>query len=168
MASSSLLLASYTSMYHTTDAVDRALAAGIAEQLLDEITGLPYKEKGTSAYSVLGPEAGETTRLSFDDLDDYNGYSETGVLADRWGVQLGQGDGAGNLRDPAFRASNTYFRWHVQVSVVYVNENDPTEVLAAGLTSGLRRVDLQIKTSNDASGRELASMSRVIGYAPSE
>jgi hypothetical protein len=168
MAGSSLLLASYASMYHTADALDSAMATGVAEQLLDEITGLPYKEKGMTAYGlVLGPDAGETTREYFDDLDDYNGYSVTGIK-DRWGVSLGQSNGSGGVRDPAFHTSSSFFQWYATVSVAYVNEADVTQTLGPGLTSGLRAVEVVVKSSSAADGRELARLRRVVGYAPSE
>src|SRR5690349_18095656 len=50
----------------------------LAQQLLVEIVALPYADP-TTGTTTFGPEAGESTtsRSLFDDIDDYNGWSET-------------------------------------------------------------------------------------------
>lgn len=61
-------------------------STGIAQSILDEIQTRSFDEftttkpttatdSLTSAFS-LGPESGETSSNQFDDIDDYNGYSE--------------------------------------------------------------------------------------------
>ncbi len=47
----------------------------LARQLMEEITAKPFADP--DGRSSLGPEAGETTRLLFDNVDDYNGYADT-------------------------------------------------------------------------------------------
>ena len=50
------------------------MAVNLAQELLEEILSKPfYDPQGPSAP---GPEAGETSRSLFDNIDDYDGYSE--------------------------------------------------------------------------------------------
>lgn len=58
-------------------AAERIRGATIAEALLAEITALPWED--IAEPGSIGPESGESNRTSFDDLDDYNGYSETNL-----------------------------------------------------------------------------------------
>jgi MSHA pilin protein MshD len=53
---------------------DRTLAYGLADQLLAEIMQCYFKEPGGGI--TLGPDAGET-RATYDDVDDYDGLSNT-------------------------------------------------------------------------------------------
>jgi type II secretory pathway pseudopilin PulG len=55
---------------------DRAVAAGLAEELMAEILQTKYSEPSGSA--TLGRDAGETAglRSTFDDVDDYTGWNE--------------------------------------------------------------------------------------------
>lgn len=69
---------------------DRAFALLLAEDLMAEITRLPYSDPDTITVA-LGPEAGETTRAHYDDVDDYHGFSETGPRT-RDGVLLAGND----------------------------------------------------------------------------
>jgi type II secretory pathway pseudopilin PulG len=174
MASSSLLLAAFTSMRHATDTVDRMFALAICEQMLDEITGFPYKQKGVSAYQTpIGPGPGETVgpggdRTKFNDLDDFAGYTTSGPIADRWGKHLLQGDGAGGLRNPGFRASSTFFQaWTASVTVFYVSATDLTTRLPPGQTSGFREVEIVVTKTEDGVQRELARCRRVVAYVQS-
>ena len=60
-------------------------AIALNRQLMEEISAKPFDDpNGTSA---LGPETGESTRSLYDNVDDYNGYSEgLGALVDRNGT----------------------------------------------------------------------------------
>jgi MSHA pilin protein MshD len=55
---------------------NRAVALGLADDLMAEILKAKYVDPGTSP--VFGPESGEsgTSRAAFNDVDDYNGWSE--------------------------------------------------------------------------------------------
>jgi type II secretory pathway pseudopilin PulG len=55
-------------------AADRATGAMLAQSLVDEIM-LELFENPTSP--TFGPEAGENTRASFNDVDDYNNWIES-------------------------------------------------------------------------------------------
>jgi Tfp pilus assembly protein PilV len=50
------------------------LAVNLAQELMEEILSKPFYDP--QGASNPGPETGETTRNLFDNIDDYNGYSE--------------------------------------------------------------------------------------------
>ncbi|MFQ5414623.1 MAG: hypothetical protein ACE5E6_09220 [Phycisphaerae bacterium] len=69
----------------TQEAVRMTRAAELAEALMDEILALPYDDP--NGASALGPEAGETARSLYDNVDDYHGFSEAaGAVADATGT----------------------------------------------------------------------------------
>ncbi len=51
----------------------------LAVDLMNEILSFPYSEPGVTAVST-GPESGESSRALYDDVDDFNGMSETSAL----------------------------------------------------------------------------------------
>ncbi|MBA4018346.1 MAG: hypothetical protein C0483_14365 [Pirellula sp.] len=152
------------------DAVDRAIAQGMAQQLLDEICGMKYAESlGTEYDTGIGPGSPETSagaRKEFDDIDDYLGVN-TSVPTDRWGIALGTDNGRQGSRLAAFRAPSTFFTgWRQQVDVFYVNDTNLATKLTSG-TSSHRKIEVRI-TAAQADGRirELAYISRVVAYVP--
>jgi prepilin-type N-terminal cleavage/methylation domain-containing protein len=171
LASSTLLLATASTVQSGNDALSQTIARGIAEQLLDEAIGRGYHERGGSATSwPLGPESGETSNpaksILFDDTDDYAGYSMS-PPADPWAIELGHGDGAGSRRPEAFRLRDGYFSgWSVKVTVTYVDENDPQKDLTPPTTSVMRAVRVQVFRNWDGTPREIVSLRRVLAYVP--
>jgi MSHA pilin protein MshD len=55
---------------------NRSVAMLLAQQLMQEVLAQPYLEAGTITLGTDSGEAG-TTRNLFDDVDDYNGWTET-------------------------------------------------------------------------------------------
>lgn len=171
LAGSTLLVGLASNAATTRDALERAIAQGMAAQLLDEICGTRYCEAGASAYdNPFGPGSDETAagaRKTFDDIDDFTGI-RTSPATDRWGITLGNDDGRGGTRHANFRVPSGYFTgWKQVVDVVYVSETDFTTPLASG-TSNYRRIRVQIQVDQaDGSTRKLADVSRVVTYAPS-
>jgi prepilin-type N-terminal cleavage/methylation domain-containing protein len=170
MASSALLLAVQASLGTSIDSVDRALAEGIAQQLVDEIAQKLYMTTGDTPLSTqLGPSSGEAAgpgRSRFNDIDDYHQFTAC-PLQGVYGERLGTGDDAGALRPTNFRLPNGFFeRWREKVSIYYV---DPTTLqrLASG-TSYYRCIEVTIE-QQDATGAfvPLATKRRVIAYVPS-
>ena len=51
-------------------------AALYAQGLMEEIRTKKYDELAGTYSSTLGPESGETYPAGYDDVDDYNGYSD--------------------------------------------------------------------------------------------
>ena len=69
---------------------ERALA--LATGLMDEIVAKKWDENSplgggntTSPSSTLGPDPGETGRTRYDDVDDYNGFTESDTFTDQAG-----------------------------------------------------------------------------------
>ncbi len=73
------LTAAANSATRRSDVAARAQAAVLAEELAGEVAGLAYEDPQVGS-STLGPDAGETAvnRSRFDDVDDYNGWTEKG------------------------------------------------------------------------------------------
>lgn len=58
----------------TADALVQDRAISLAEALMEEMLSLPYGDP--QGELTVGPDAGETGRLLFDNLDDYNGFTQ--------------------------------------------------------------------------------------------
>jgi hypothetical protein len=63
---------------------NRAVALGLADDLMSEILQLPYSDPDSTP--TMGAETGETTgtRYAFDDVDDYHGWSEQPPQPKKW------------------------------------------------------------------------------------
>lgn len=60
------------------EGIRRTLAAGLAGDLMEQILRLPFHDPGGVAYDYhLGPDSGETGLASFDNVDDFHGYTES-------------------------------------------------------------------------------------------
>ncbi len=171
MAASLILLATETSLRTSDDAVDTTIAAGMAQQLIDEIMGQRYRAIGIDPYQYpLGPNSWEQQgkgRERYDDTDDYHGLVARGAK-DVWGKPLGEGDDIGGLRHPQFRVPAGYFgKWRQEVEVYYVNESNPSLRLAPNRASNFRAVEVRIsREMPDGSLRPLAKLRRVYAYVP--
>ena len=65
----------------------RTVASSLAKELMEEILAQPFDDPDGS--SNPGPEAGETDRANFDNIDDYHGYSEAaGQIVDGAGNRV--------------------------------------------------------------------------------
>ena len=169
MAASVVLLAMETSLETTADSVDQTIAQGLADQILDEILGLRYAANAASVYQYpLGPSAYELAgngRERFNDIDDFHGFRQR-PAEDRFGIALGQGDGAGGQRHAALRVSDDRFNhWRIAIDVQYVEADDLASPLAAGATSDYRAVQVRIQhIAADGTKRELARSRRIVAY----
>jgi type II secretory pathway pseudopilin PulG len=166
-AGSVLLLAVESSLQTTTDAVDRSIADGIAQQLLDEVSLQRFMEPGTDCTDPLGRTGWEDAgngRTRFNDTDDYHEY-ESQPVAGWWGEPLGTGDDAGSTRHTAFQVPTGHFvDWRQRVEVYFVDPVDPSLRLSSG-TSELRAVEVHIeRVEADGAVRPLASRKKVIAY----
>ncbi len=167
LAGSVLLLAVDTSLQTTTEAVDRSIADGLAQQLLDEITLCHFMEPGTSSTGTLGPsgwESGGNGRERFNDTDDFHGFQAQPVEG-LWGEPLGTGNDDGGTRHSAFQPPTGFFaNWRQRVEVYFVDPADPSVRLTSG-TSEYRAVEVHIEQINDDGGvRSLATRKKVIAY----
>ncbi len=169
LAGSVLLLAVDSSLQTTTDAVDRTIANGLAQQLLDEISLAHYLEPGTQTSDPLGPSGWESSgsgRERFNDTDDYHNFTADpaeGV----YGEPLGTGNGDGAARPSAFQVAPSYFQsWRQRVEIYFVDPADPSVRLTSG-TSEYRAIDVTIeRVELDGTVRPLARLRKVIAYVP--
>jgi type II secretory pathway pseudopilin PulG len=166
VAGSAVLLGIATSIQTTNDALARTQAAGMAQQLMDEIAGQMYCEDLSVPYQYPLGAFGES-RDELDDIDDYLNLSAR-PPTDRFGVVLGTEDRQGGQRDPNFRIdAATFADWEQTVDVYYVDAADPSQSLPAGQTSSCRAVDVTIHYHDTSQGtRPLAKLRRVFSYVP--
>ena len=178
MAGAVVLLAVETSLDAADQALQQTVAAGLAEQLADEILGAMYYAPGANPYqSSLGPDEAATQgdgREQFDEIGDYDGYGrDVSPPEDRWGAIVGQGDDRDPdaTRHPNFAAPTGAFDgWRQQVEVYYVDPDnpfpdDPSDRL--GEPSDYRAIEVVISREL-ATGEvhELARVRRVVTFLP--
>lgn len=169
LAGSVLLLAVDTSLQTTTEAVDRSIADGLAQQLLDEITLRRFMESGASVGDPLGRTGFENSgsgRERYNDTDDYHNF-EAAPVEGLWGEPLGTGDGTGNSRHSAFQIPASYFAdWRQRIEVYFVDPLDHSVRLTSG-SSEYRGIEVHIeRVETDGTVRPLASRKKVIAYVP--
>jgi hypothetical protein len=170
LASSVLLLAAESSLQTSTDAVDQTIAAGMAQQLLDEILGKLFVVPGGSPTDAsFGPNSYEQSgsgRERYNDTDDYHNFSARPAKG-IWGETLGTGNDTGGTRHANFRVPTGFFAdWRQRVSVYFVNASSPHQRLTSG-TSNFRCIEVTIERVNkNGSVQLLATRKRVIGWVP--
>jgi MSHA pilin protein MshD len=108
----------------------RCQGPALAQRLLEEILSRRYAESDET--EAIGPEVGESTRASFDDVDDYDDYTEK-PPCDRDGTPLASLSG-----------------WERSVVVRYVDPEDPDVVVRTD--AGLKRIEV---TAKDPQGRTM-------------
>jgi len=70
---------------HTLDALKRARATALAESVMEEVLSKPYADPEGS--TGIGPDAGESGRSDYDNIDDYHGYAlAAGAIVDMTGA----------------------------------------------------------------------------------
>src|SRR3954465_3611720 len=107
---------------------NRAVAAGLADELMSEIMMQSYSDPDGSP--VFGHESGESTsvRSAFDDVDDYDGW---------------------NASPPQYRAGTTIperANWRATVAVTFVVPTTPTTTSATD--QGAKRIRVTIEYQN--------------------
>jgi type II secretory pathway pseudopilin PulG len=174
LAGSVLLLSVESSLDSSTDAVDRTIADGIAQQVLDQALTKRFTESisgGATLAEILGPIGAAADELlgvgsqQFDDVDDYSGYTMQ-PPKDEYGQPLGAGNDAGGLRAASFRAPTGFFQqWRVRVQVYYV---DPTDHQVQSATAtAYRAIEVTVeKIGANSRVVPLANRKRVITYIP--
>ena len=171
MAAAVVLLAMETSLQTSANAVDETIAQGIADQVLDEILGCRYSSNASTIYQYpLGPNAFEMAgngRERYSDIDDFHGFRAR-PAEDRFGISLGQGDGAGGMRHPALRIGDDRFaNWRIAIDVEYVELDDLSTPLPDGNTSDYRAVNVRVQHVEPGGAvRLLGRARRVVAYIP--
>ena len=111
---------------------NRRTATLLAQQLIAEVLAKDYED--LDGAPVFGPEADETSRALYDDLDDYHGWS---------------------AMPPQYRDGTTIpdrTDWQRTVTVDYVNPNDLLNTV--GSDQGVKRVTVAVEQN----GITLASL----------
>jgi hypothetical protein len=127
--------------------VRRFLAAGLAEQMMEEILRHPFEEPDDGdtepeGESRFGPEPDERSRGDYDAIDDYDGHVEAaGVLTDAVGRAITDAGVAGLTR-------------HVRVEYVYVTGQDASEHVP------LLRVRVEVRHA----GRTIITLTRLVHW----
>lgn len=68
---------------HVYGALHEARAVSLLEATMAEVTRLPYADPEDGANYQPGPESGEAARSGYDNIDDYDGWSQAaGALTD--------------------------------------------------------------------------------------
>ena len=116
---------------------NRAVAAGLADELMSEILMQPYSDPDGSP--VFGHESGESTsvRSAFDDVDDYDG----------WVASPPQ------YRDGTVIPDRTT-DWQQRVTVTYVSPTSPTTTSSTDL--GAKCIHVQIEYQNQVLAEQYA------------
>lgn len=170
VCASALLLGVGTALQTTQNAVDQTIAAGMAQQLLDEISGKFWCNPGTSPLpTTLGPSGTDAgpTRANYQNNADYNGFTAQ-PPQDLWGVPLGTDNGAGGARPSTLQVNPAFFsRWQQQVKVYYVSSSNFATALPTGQTSNYRAVEVRIFYNDPQRGlQQLALARRIFAYVP--
>jgi type II secretory pathway pseudopilin PulG len=175
-----LLLSVESSLQTTNDAVERTIADGAAQRLLDEILtrrfyeldenggGTPLSDSLGGLIETLGPTTSESLGNGFelfDDVDDFDGH-EAQPLAGSYGEELGTGDDEGNQRLANFRLRGSFFdRWRQRVDVYYVDADNHT-IRSAAVTP-YRAVEVFVeRVETDGTIYPLAQRKRIVAFVP--
>jgi type II secretory pathway pseudopilin PulG len=163
VAAAALLLGINSAQQTTAQSEQQAIALGIAQQLLDEVTGTLIYSAGTAP----GVPGRGVNRTLFTNVDSFNGFSSQPPL-DPWGIALGTDDGAGGQRHRNFYVpSGALNRWLEQISVYYVSAANLVTPLAQGQTSDYRVVQVSVFYVDPTLGPVLrANLSQVVTYVP--
>jgi len=115
---------------------NRAVAAGLADELMSEILQQPYSDP--TQTPVFGREPGESAfpRSQFDDVDDYDGWNQS---------------------PPQYRDGTVIPHrsdWRQRVTVTQVNTNDPAQSVAT--EQGAKQIRVTIEYRNRVLAEQIA------------
>jgi hypothetical protein len=121
---------------------DRLTGPGLAQDLVAEILSMSYEDPQNPG-GAIGVNVGESAanRTTFDDIDDYNGWTST--------------NGVG--RDASARSG--YTGWGHGVAVVWIN---PTTLAVSASETGLKRITVTV-TSSGGVARSLVALRSNLG-----
>jgi MSHA pilin protein MshD len=138
-ASAALLLPFSVGAANNALVVDQAAAVNLSEALMEEILAKPFYDPNSATR--VGPETGES-RTSFDNIDDYGGYTETaGNMTDAAGARIA---------DPSLQS---FYRTVTVTYVAWPGQN----IAATGPTA--IRVVVQVR----ANGQTVFTLTRLVG-----
>jgi type II secretory pathway pseudopilin PulG len=117
---------------------NRAVALGLADDLMSEILPLAYRDPDDSP--TFGPEGAESAgpRTKFDDVDDYHGWNQLPP-------QYRDGTAIPNRTD-----------WRRRVEVSYVQRDNPPLGTAGNVDQGVKRVRVIVEFRGDVLAEQIA------------
>jgi MSHA pilin protein MshD len=106
---------------------NRAVALGLADELMSEIVQAAYNDPNQTP--ILGRESGEaaTPRSGFDDVDDYTGWNQSPP----------------QYRDGTIIPDRT--NWRQKVTIAYVQPGNPTLATPGNADQGAKRINVTIE-----------------------
>jgi type II secretory pathway pseudopilin PulG len=115
---------------------NRAVAAGLADELMSEILQVAYSDPNSSP--VFGPEGAESSgpRSAFDDVDDYDGWNKSPP----------------QYRDGTAIPNRT--GWRQIVTITRVVPADPTQT--TGSDQAAKRIKVTIQHNNETLAEQYA------------
>src|ERR1700752_2389580 len=122
---------------------NRAVALGLADELMSEIVQTAYNDPNQTP--TLGRESGEaaTPRTGFDDMDDYNGWNQS---------------------PPQYRDGTTIpdrTNWRQKVQVTYVQPAHPTQATPGNADQGAKRIKVTIEMNGKILAEQYAIRSNL-------
>lgn len=136
-----LVMASNSFTQANATGADISTAEFLIEQIRERTTLLPLVDPAVTNWIALGPESGETTVASYNDVDDFDGFNSTAL-----GAPI---DAAGNLL-------NELSAFSQRVTVEKVSKTDFDTVRAdTDTTTPFARVTVRVFLN----GREISSAS---------
>jgi MSHA pilin protein MshD len=117
---------------------DRLTGPGLAHDLMAEILTLPYVDPNTGS-TAIGPDAGESSRVNFDDVDDYHNWTSVNAVA----------------RDGSARSG--YTGWSQTVAVAWASRTDTT---TSGSDTNLKRITVTVTSPTGEATQVVALRAR--------
>ncbi len=99
---------------------------GLAQELIREILAQGYTDPTDPNATTWGPETGESTRATFNDIDDYSGWTESPV------------------KNAAGTALTGYTDWSRSVVIQKLNKSDYSTLSNNATDPGLRAITITV------------------------
>jgi hypothetical protein len=117
---------------------NRAIALGLADDLMAEILPLPYSDPNDTP--VFGPEGAESSgpRSAFDDVDDFHGWNQSPP----------------KNRDGVVIPNRT--EWRHRVQVTRVQSTNLTQALSGSTDEGVKQILVVIEYRNEILAEQVA------------
>jgi len=137
MAITAIVMPFTTAVVSEADDARRTLAVNLAQEMMEEVLSKPFHDP--AGVMTPGPETGEV-RATFDNIDDYNNYSESAGQIKSFDGQVITGSAAVNL---SRKVTTTY---------VYVS----------GQSTSNPATFIRITVSVSYGGQTIVSLSRLV------
>jgi len=175
IAGAALLTSIGAAVHASSNATNRAVARGLAAQMMEEIAAVRFPAmaatQSTGNGLLIAYPGGQTTRDQFVDTDDYDGWSASPPV-DRSGRPLGyeatDSSGTQISRPAAMRPDERFLRQFTrEVTVERVVADSVSGWQVTTGDTGYRRVTVRVVFSNGSASRAvLSEITRIFSYVP--